>query len=194
MTPVYVYVLEGERGCKIGVSENPRQRARNIATQGGFSTLRLCIALPVLANIGREVEREAHRLLAAYRSIGEWFSIDNLAATKAVEAAIITVTKRYTLTDLGGNLLPPLVEQKRSTISVPDVIDRFIADRIDLRDGAHIRARELYRAFVDWCVLTGEEQISETAFGRAMSHRLKKDRLSRIRRYLNVEIREAEPP
>ena len=92
------------------------------------------------------------------------------------------------MTSDGGNLLPPVAIEE-STTAIPNVIDRFIRDSIEPLEGAPIQARELYAAFADWCLRSGQEPISETAFGRAMGRRVKKDRVSRIHRYLDIQIR-----
>ena len=131
MTPMYIYVLEGEHGCKIGISDNPRRRARSIATQSGNPELRLRSALPILNSLARETEGEAHQRLAVYRTYGEWFvSIDCIAAAAAVEAAIVAVTKRYMLTEDGGRLLPATIQLSPIASNLA-VIDRFILDGIE---------------------------------------------------------------
>jgi len=63
------YVLENEIGLvKVGVSQDPYNRAKDIEGASGFKTE----VKFVLENY--DVEQDAHAILASYRKCGEWFS------------------------------------------------------------------------------------------------------------------------
>jgi hypothetical protein len=91
----FVYVLVRPRSCKIGISVSALQRARGIASQAGLTDLSLRVAFPVVASLAREIEQEAHRLVASSRIAGEWFDLTPEKAIDAVERAILSVTRKH---------------------------------------------------------------------------------------------------
>ena len=46
-----------------------------------------------------------------------------------------------------------------------DVIGDFIKDRCEIKGGASIRARELFKVYQDWCEENNEKACSERFFG-----------------------------
>lgn len=69
----YVYVLEKEPCfCKIGATNNPKDRISVLETQGGFYAKRIALFGPF--DVPNDCEVAAHRLFSDKRAIGEWFT------------------------------------------------------------------------------------------------------------------------
>lgn len=115
---VYVVLMidrkTGERACKVGYSNDPQRRMREIYAEiGGFplaSALRqdLPVILKLLAAFyvpqAEEVERLVHSALADKRTHREWFSVEPEEAIAAVMDAVRRFGK-----DFGGDPWESLV-------------------------------------------------------------------------------------
>jgi hypothetical protein len=76
-----VYAIAGTDGrIKVGVSNNPTQRAERFKSRVVYSTSMIENAF--------DVEKTAHSLLDEHRSNGEWFTTTQENAVKAIEAAV----------------------------------------------------------------------------------------------------------
>lgn len=81
----HVYVLEGAPGiCKIGIAEDVQLRVKALQT-GHPETLTLHLALPMLWEFTRPVERECHKILRGDRRVGEWFTVSPGLAVQTVK-------------------------------------------------------------------------------------------------------------
>lgn len=82
----YVYVIAGEHGLvKVGMSADPSARLANLQTASP-DRLRMAFCAPAYGN-AYTVEQEAHRILAANRTSGEWFTVSSDMAVAALYAA-----------------------------------------------------------------------------------------------------------
>lgn len=81
----FIYVISGDHGRqKIGVSDDPAQRIRDLQTGSPF---RLSFEFLGLTNdTAYAIESEVHLLLAQHRQSGEWFTIPPEMAIAAVMA------------------------------------------------------------------------------------------------------------
>ena len=70
---VYVISRASDGLVKIGRSNNPEQRIRNLSMQGGFEVLQMWVSLPLKS--AKDAELAAHTALADKRRIGEWFDV-----------------------------------------------------------------------------------------------------------------------
>lgn len=87
MPAVFVYVISGDHGRqKIGSSDNPRQRIKDLQTGSPFPLKFEFIG--ETENLGGgAIEVEAHFMLAQHRAAGEWFVVPPDVAITAVMAA-----------------------------------------------------------------------------------------------------------
>jgi hypothetical protein len=86
MAGTFIYVISGDHGRqKIGVSDNPRQRIRELQTGSPF-TLKFEF-VGQTEGTGYDIEGEAHFLLHEHRQSGEWFVVPPEVAITAVMAA-----------------------------------------------------------------------------------------------------------
>src|SRR5882724_1402206 len=87
MSAVFVYVISGDHGRqKIGSSDNPRQRIKDLQTGSPFPLKFEFIG--ETENLGGgAIEVEAHFMLAQHRAEGEWFVVPSDVAITAVMAA-----------------------------------------------------------------------------------------------------------
>lgn len=88
MAGVFVYVISGDHGRqKIGVSDNPPQRIKDLQTGSPFR-LRFEF-VGITEGTGYDIEGEAHFLLHQHRAPGgdEWFVVPPEVAITAVMAA-----------------------------------------------------------------------------------------------------------
>lgn len=114
----YVYVMAGDHNeIKIGVSMVPAKRLLQVQSKFGQP-------LSVVAAWAHPqpylVEREAHRLLQAHRTTGEWFSVSQNLAFEAVCRAITTTNdllRQMRLPEEGQPTpdLPPMPALSKST-------------------------------------------------------------------------------
>jgi hypothetical protein len=82
----FVYVISGDHGRqKIGVSDDPRQRIRDLQTGSPFKLKFEFIGQT--DGTGFDIEGEAHFLLHAHRAEGEWFVVPPEVAITAVMAS-----------------------------------------------------------------------------------------------------------
>lgn len=78
-----IYVIERPDGLvKIGRSNDPTNRVRGIASQGGFEISRAWMSLPDAFDYAAETR--VHHSLDNHRTIGEWFDVDFDHAVSAV--------------------------------------------------------------------------------------------------------------
>lgn len=92
----FIYVISGDHGRqKIGVTDDPKQRIRDLQTGSPFP---LAFEFLGLTNDrAYEIESEVHFLLAQHRSSGEWFAI----APEMAIAAVMATARR-----LGHSIKP----------------------------------------------------------------------------------------
>jgi hypothetical protein len=82
----FVYVISGDHGRqKIGVSDDPKQRVRDLQTGSPFPLKLEFVGLT--EGTGYDVEGEAHFMLHSHRQSGEWFTVPPEVAITAVMAA-----------------------------------------------------------------------------------------------------------
>jgi hypothetical protein len=87
MTAAFVYVISGEHGRqKIGSSDNPRQRIKDLQT-GSPYPLKFEFIGETENLGGGAIEVEAHFMLNQHRAEGEWFVVPSDVAITAVMAA-----------------------------------------------------------------------------------------------------------
>lgn len=83
----FVYVVSGDHGRqKIGCSDNPRQRIKELQTGSPFP-LKFEFIGEAENGSGGQIEVEAHFMLAQHRAEGEWFVVPSDVAVTAVMAA-----------------------------------------------------------------------------------------------------------
>jgi putative DNA primase/helicase len=71
-----------------------------------------------------------------------------------------------------------------------DVIGRFLEECCVTCESSHAKARDLYRAFCRWAEASGEESLTETAFGRRMTERgMERQHKNSGKKYLNIALR-----
>ena len=81
---VYVISRASDGLVKIGRSNNPEQRIRNLSMQGGFEVFQMWISRPLKS--AKDTELAAHDALADRRRIGEWFDVPFEKAVNVVLA------------------------------------------------------------------------------------------------------------
>jgi len=70
-----------------------------------------------------------------------------------------------------------------------DTLSMFISDCIETKEGAIIKAGDLYRAYENWCVQNGEYKMSSTKFSIRLKERGFKQGKSKIMRYWeNIQL------
>lgn len=74
-----------------------------------------------------------------------------------------------------------------------DIVLQFVDDCIDKAPGETVQAREMYGAFKEWCIANSKTAIFETRFGRDMKRHCERDDRSRLRKYLDVKLRDDRP-
>jgi hypothetical protein len=84
----FIYIIDafGSDFCKIGNSDDPRARLRNIQT-GCPAKLRICALFTVAPSKARLVEKRAHESLEPHRANGEWFLVPAHRAQEAILGA-----------------------------------------------------------------------------------------------------------
>ena len=112
MAGTFVYVISGDHGRhKIGVSDNPQQRLRELQTGSPFP-----LRLEFVGQTEGEafaIEGDAHFMLHQHRQAGEWFMVP---AEMAI-AAVLAAARR-----LGHQLKP--VDPAQITIVSPSLISK----------------------------------------------------------------------
>lgn len=80
----YLYVFQCGQLFKIGQSENPRRRVRQLR---GATPFPVVVIHKLRTIFYREIERELHAMFASKRTRGEWFSLnaDDLDLIKRVD-------------------------------------------------------------------------------------------------------------
>lgn len=82
---LYVIVGEDESRCKIGISDKPHRRLKDLQT-GNPEVLRIHYTEEVSSHRQAELlESKIHQELALLRLKGEWFLIDPETATQEVQ-------------------------------------------------------------------------------------------------------------
>lgn len=71
-----------------------------------------------------------------------------------------------------------------------DTLGAFLSQHCELDDQAEVGATALYRAYKEWADAGGEKEISQTAFGRAMSERGIGRAAGQPVRYVGIALRE----
>jgi putative DNA primase/helicase len=98
-------------------------------------------------------------------------------------------------TELGLDSPVAVTERTEQYRAASDPLGRFLTDRTRISPYAHVRARELFHAWSDWCRACGEEPGSEVTFSDALIIRgfEKKDRsVGRVWVGLGLAAEEAE--
>jgi putative DNA primase/helicase len=88
-----------------------------------------------------------------------------------------------------------VAERTEEYRAASDPLGRFLAERTLVSPFAHVRARELFHAWADWCRACGEEPGSEVTFSDVLTARgfEKKERsVGRVWAGLGLTIEEAE--
>ena len=81
---MFVYVIEGPHGVKVGRSRRPERRCSNLQSATPFF---LKLARRCACANAASIERAAHKLLAPWKLGGEWFGCTIGIAQIAIEAA-----------------------------------------------------------------------------------------------------------
>lgn len=68
-----------------------------------------------------------------------------------------------------------------------DPVGEFIADCLERCEGHTEKARDVYQAYVSWCMANAKKPVFETKFGRVMKNRFHRDD-GRVRHYLDCRI------
>ncbi|MGO1054522.1 DNA primase family protein [Crossiella sp. CA198] len=99
--------------------------------------------------------------------------------------------REYTATGLAA---PEVVAERTAAYRASsDALGRFLDDRAIITPHGFVRARELFRAWSDWCHQNGEQAGSEVTFADAMARRgHTKTRRSIGQVYLGLILQEAE--
>lgn len=74
-----------------------------------------------------------------------------------------------------------------------DVVMQFFEDCVEKSEGESVQARAMYEAFKEWCVANSKTAVFETRFGRDMKRHCVRDDASRLRRYVDVRLRDDRP-
>ncbi|WP_315772967.1 MULTISPECIES: phage/plasmid primase, P4 family [unclassified Bradyrhizobium] len=74
-----------------------------------------------------------------------------------------------------------------------DIVLQFVEDCVEKAEGETVQARDMYLAFKDWCIVNSKNVVFETRFGRDMKRHCQKDDKSRVRKYLDVKLRDDRP-
>jgi putative DNA primase/helicase len=74
-----------------------------------------------------------------------------------------------------------------------DIVLQFVEDCVEKAEGQHVQARDMYAAFKDWCAVNTKSVLFETRFGRDMKRHCQRDDKSRLRKYLDVKLRDDRP-
>lgn len=81
-----VYVMSaGSKHVKIGIAADPYKRVKAVQNGNGQG-VRLVKSWP--SHLARRVEQRAHKMLAKYRTKGEWFEVPAKVACMVVEAIV----------------------------------------------------------------------------------------------------------
>lgn len=102
---MFLYVIQADGSCKVGMSQDPQRRLRNLQA-AHFGDL----ALVAVFDVGRRdafvAERTAHQALAArFERSREWFKAPAADCCRAVEEAIRSAPDD--MFDKRGNHVPP---------------------------------------------------------------------------------------
>lgn len=82
-TGVYIVNIRNTNKYKIGYTKDMERRLNDFKTSNPFS---IDLHFFVFTENVKQAERELHTLLACYRTVGEWFEIDDRnKLTKAIE-------------------------------------------------------------------------------------------------------------
>jgi putative DNA primase/helicase len=74
-----------------------------------------------------------------------------------------------------------------------DIVLQFFEDCVEKMPGEQVQARDMYSAFKDWCSANSKNPVFETRFGRDMKRHCERDDKSRLRKYLDVRLRDDRP-
>jgi Meiotically up-regulated gene 113 len=85
---IYVIAARDEGPCKIGFSNSPEERLKQLQT-GHPEQLVLRHTVELEAKQGKLLERMIHKTLKHQRSVGEWFNLSVDAAIGEVDFAVI---------------------------------------------------------------------------------------------------------
>lgn len=77
---VYIISIDALDLSKVGISDNPASRLRQLSTGSPFK-LRLAMSIAVpKREMAVELEKAFHRVVRKYRTQGEWFSLNSTQA------------------------------------------------------------------------------------------------------------------
>lgn len=118
----YIYIMESAGLLKVGWSEEPAARVRDLQT-GSPLPIRLVHIVPCPSYAIRKVELAAHKRLEAFHVRGEWHDVELLVAVSAVHDAMAESGQRVlTAEEVGRELsikyLESLTRKKRSAIAL----------------------------------------------------------------------------
>jgi len=105
-----------------------------------------------------------------------------------LEAAGVAIPRDRILRPERPRIERPLnSEQQR----IKDDVDRFIAASLDNLSGAPpLQAHRIYEAYRRYADKAGHQPVSQTAFGRALARRLRKEKLGDRIYYFDVQLRD----
>ncbi len=69
-----------------------------------------------------------------------------------------------------------------------DVVSTFVNDRCEVKDGAYIRASDLYTAYVQWCGGNNEYLMSNTKFGAEITKKFRKEKRADANYFIGLQL------
>lgn len=136
---MYVYVIGGaRRHIKIGISNNPKNRLKQVQTGCPFT---LHIKGTWRTDRAREIERRSHLVLAKYRWAGEWFDVPSQVGVLAVSMLVAASPSRSEAKDRPMKkaiLFCRGCQHTGVTPFIPDIDARFRCSKCNSRDHVHV--------------------------------------------------------
>lgn len=93
----------------------------------------------------------------------------------------------------GLYIAPSVASDVKAYRKEMDVVMQFVEDCVEKSEGDSVQARVMYDAFKEWCTANSKSIIFETRFGRDMKRYCVRDDSSRVRRYVDVKLRDDRP-
>lgn len=105
-----------------------------------------------------------------------------------LEAAGVAIPRDLILRPQRPRIERPLNSEQ---LRIRDDVDRFIAASLDNLPGAPpLQAHRIYEAYRRYADRSGLDVMSQTAFGRALARRLRKEKLGDRIYYFDVQLRD----
>ncbi|WIG52500.1 MAG: hypothetical protein OJF48_003419 [Afipia sp.] len=93
----------------------------------------------------------------------------------------------------GLYIAPSVAHDVREYRKEMDIVMQFVEDCVEKAPGESVQARVMYDAFKEWCGANSKSAVFETRFGRDMKRHCQRDDSSRLRKYVDVKLREDRP-